>query len=131
LKVLESFLKNSGTEGKLDVTLEDAIKVIEEQVHVLKMIEERSLKMMAPLSFQDLVGQRIQRIIKLVRSMENRIEEIIVSFGIRLKKYKEDPSRSYEEMNRDVALYLSELKGPQRSGEGLNQEAIDNILESL
>jgi chemotaxis regulatin CheY-phosphate phosphatase CheZ len=82
LKVLESFLKNSGTEGKLDVTLEDAIKVIEEQVHVLKMIEERSLKMMAPLSFQDLVGQRIQRIIKLVRSMENRIEEIIVSFGI-------------------------------------------------
>ncbi len=82
MKVLESFLKNSGTEGKLDVTLEDAIKVIEEQVHVLKMIEERSLKMMAPLSFQDLVGQRIQRIIKLVRSMENRIEEIIVSFGI-------------------------------------------------
>ena len=87
--------------------------------------------MMEPLSFQDLVGQRIQRIIKLVRSMENRIEELIVSFGIKLKKHKEDPTKSYEELNKDVNKYLNELKGPQRSGQGLNQDAIDDILENL
>lgn len=131
LKVLETLLEKKSAGEKADITLEDAIKIIKEQVEVLKMIEERSLKMMEPLSFQDLVGQRIQRIIKLVRSMENRIEEMIVSFGIRLKKHKEDPSKSYEEMNKDVALYMSELKGPQRAGEGLNQEAIDDMLANL
>lgn len=131
LKILKTLLKEESDRDNVDITLEDAIKIIKEQIEVLKMIEERSLKMMEPLSFQDLVGQRIQRIIRLVRSMENRIEEMIVSFGIRLKKYKEDPSISYEEMNKDVALYMSELKGPQRAGDGLNQDAIDDILANL
>jgi chemotaxis protein CheZ len=131
LKILRSLLKEKVREDAVDINLEDAIKVIKDQVDVLKMIEERSLKMMEPLSFQDLVGQRIQRIIKLVRSMENRIEELIVSFGIKLKKHKEDPTRSYEELNKDVNKYLIGLKGPQRSGQGLNQDAIDDILENL
>jgi chemotaxis protein CheZ len=131
LKVLRSFLKERDVENATDIKLEDAIMVIEEQANTLKMIEDLSLKMMEPLSFQDLVGQRIQRIIKLVRSMENRIEEMIVSFGIRIKKHKEDPTRSYQELNKDVDRYLKELKGPQRAGEGLNQDAIDDLLENL
>ncbi len=131
LKILRSFLKEKVREDSVEINLEDAIKVIKDEVDVLKMLKERSLKMMEPLSFQDLVGQRIQRIIKLVRSMENRIEEMIVSFGIKIKKHKEDPTRSYEELNKDVSRYLNQLKGPQRSGEGLNQDAIDNILENL
>jgi len=131
LKILRSFLKEKVREDAVEINLEDAIKVIKDEVDVLKMLKERSLIMMEPLSFQDLVGQRIQRIIKLVRSMENRIEEMIVSFGIKIKKHKEDPTRSYEELNKDVSRYLNELKGPQRSGEGLNQDAIDNILENL
>jgi chemotaxis protein CheZ len=131
LKILKSLLKEKVRGDEVDLSLEDAVKVIKEQVNVLRMIEERSLKMMEPLSFQDLVGQRIQRIIKLVRSMENRIEELIISFGIKLKRHKEDPARSYEELSKDVNKYLIELKGPQRTGEGLNQEAIDNILENI
>lgn len=133
LKILKSILykERSGGENIVDITLEDAVKVIKEQIEILKMIEDQSLKMMEPLSFQDLVGQRIQRIIRLVRSMENRIEELIVSFGIKLKKHKEDPSRTYEELNRDVDLYMDVLKGPQRCGEGLNQDAIDDLLKNL
>jgi len=131
IKILNSFLKEKVRDDAVDINLVDVIQVIKDQVDVLKMIEERSLKMIEPLSFQDLVGQRIQRIIKLVRSMENRIEELIVSFGIKLKKHKQDPTRSYEELSKDVNKYLNELKGPQRSGDGLNQNAIDDILESL
>ena len=87
--------------------------------------------MMEPLSFQDLVGQRIQRIINLVKSMEVKIEELIVSFGIKLKKYKEDPEITYEELNKDVDKFMYELKGPQREGKGLDQTAIDELLNSL
>jgi len=131
LKALRSFLNQEVGGDSSGIKLADAIKVLNEQVDVLKMIEDRSLKMMEPLSFQDLVGQRIQRIIKLVRSMENKIEEMIVSFGIRLKRHKEDPNRTYEELNKDVDRYMSELKGPQRTGEGLNQDAIDDLLANL
>jgi chemotaxis protein CheZ len=127
IKILRSMLK----ENPEDINPEEMIKIIEEQIGVLKMIEDRSLKMMEPLSFQDLVGQRIQRIIKLVRSMENKIEEMIVSFGIKIKKHKEDPSRSYEDLNRDVDIFMTELKGPQRAGEGLNQDSIDDLLKNL
>jgi chemotaxis regulatin CheY-phosphate phosphatase CheZ len=112
-------------------TFDEAMEALEGQVKILRDIGSMSMQLMEPLSFQDLVGQRIQRIIKLVRSMEIRIEELIVSFGIRLQKHKEDPSKTYEDLNRDVDIYLTELKGPQREGEGLDQAGIDDLLEGL
>jgi chemotaxis protein CheZ len=129
IRILKSLLKDK--KGEDGLSLDDPISILNKQIDVLKNIEELSLKMMEPLSFQDLVGQRIQRIIKLVRSMENRIEELIVSFGIKLIKHKENPDRSYEELNKDVDKYMSDLKGPQRAGEGLNQDSIDDLLNNL
>lgn len=132
-KMLESLLssKEKSKGISIGISLEEAVQTIENQIDVLKDIEDRSLRMMEPLSFQDLVGQRIQKIIRLVRSMEMRIEELIVSFGIKLVKHKENPLKSYEELNRDVDRYMTELKGPQRSGEGLDQAGIDDLLNSL
>ncbi len=106
-------------------------KALEEEVAMLRSIAGLSMKMMEPLSFQDLVGQRIQRIVKLVKSMEARIEDLIISFGIKVRKHKEDPTRSYEELNREVELYKSELRGPQTEGEGLEQKDIDDLLANL
>jgi hypothetical protein len=106
-------------------------RALEDQVEVLRSIGGLSLKMMEPLSFQDLVGQRIQRIVRLVKSMELRIEDLIISFGIKIQKHKEDPSRTYEDLSREVEHYKSELKGPQTQGEGLDQDGIDDLLASL
>ena len=133
LKVVESFLNNNGhpDETAMSISLDDALGIIAQQRDVLKEIEGSSLKMMEPLSFQDLVGQRIQKIIKLVRSMELRIEELIVSFGIRLQKHKEDPTKTYAELNYDVEAYMMDLKGPLRAGEGLDQAGIDDLLANL
>lgn len=131
--ILENLIskQNEGEGMSIGVSLEEAIATIEYQMAFLKEVEQRSLNMMEPLSFQDLVGQRIQRIIRLVRSMEIRIEELIVSFGIKLKKHKEDPEKSYDELNKDVDEFMYELKGPQRSGEGLDQAAIDDLLNGI
>jgi chemotaxis regulatin CheY-phosphate phosphatase CheZ len=133
LKVLESFINGDVEQEGLqkERTLEEALNVIKGQIHVLQDIENRALNMMEPLSFQDLVGQRIQKIIKLVRSMELHIEELIVSFGIRLQKHKEDPTKTYADLNQDVEAFLNDLKGPQRTGEGLDQAGIDDLLASL
>ncbi len=108
--------------------LEQALK---EQVDVLRTIGGLCLKMMEPLSFQDLVGQRIQRIIRLVKTMEIRIEDLIISFGIKMKRHKEDPAISFEDLDREVEHYKSVLKGPQSEGEGLDQEGIDALLATL
>jgi len=131
-QILETYLsQNSNADDTSDMTLDEAVKIIESQLETLKNIESGSLKMMEPLSFQDLVGQRIQKIIKLVRSMELRIEELIVSFGIKLKNHKKDPTKSFDDLNKDVEEYMTELKGPQRAGEGLDQSGIDDLLNGL
>ena len=87
--------------------------------------------MMEPLSFQDLVGQRIQRIIRLVKTMEMRIEDLIISFGIKMQRHKENPAMTFEELDKEVAQYKSDLKGPQSDGEGLDQGEVDALLASL
>ena len=107
------------------------VQVLKGQAETLRTIGRLSLSMMEPLSFQDLVGQRIQRIINLVKSMELRIEDLIISFGIKMQKHKEDPSKSFEELAREVEHFKSGLKGPQSDGEGLDQEGIDDLLAGL
>jgi chemotaxis regulatin CheY-phosphate phosphatase CheZ len=126
-------LQEGGNGGKVAETLslEEALDLIQRNKNALNKVSSLSLSMMEPLSFQDLVGQRIQRIIKLVKTMETRIEDLIISFGIKLQRHREDPSRSFEDLDRDVEVYKSELKGPQREGDGLEQDDIDALLDSL
>ncbi len=121
-QAIESTQKNSEN---------DPMAVLKKQIDGFRKINKLCMNMLEPLSFQDLVGQRIQRIIKLVESMEKRIEDLVVSFGVKLQKHKEAPDLSYEEVSEEVEEFTSELKGPQREGEGLDQAAIDDLLASL
>jgi chemotaxis protein CheZ len=105
--------------------------ILKEQMACLEGIKDLSLRMMEPLSFQDLVGQRIQKIIRLVKTMEARIEDIIISFGVKMQKHRQNPERSFEDLREEVEQYKCELKGPQRQGEGLGQAQIDELLASL
>ena len=44
---------------------------------------------------------------------------------------REDPTRSYSDLRKEVEDYRSELKGPLRNGEGLDQKDIDALLSAL
>lgn len=110
---------------------EEMSGVLREQRECLQGIKDLSLRMMEPLSFQDLVGQRIQKIIRLVKTMEARIEDIIISFGLKIQRHKQNPDKTFEELRREVEEYKCELKGPQRQGEGLGQSQIDELLATL
>ena len=83
------------------------------------------------MSFQDLTGQRIKRIITLVSQMEERLKNMLIYFGIRLKEKEKNPDISMEELNRVAEEKGSEMRGPQRSGQGLDQSDIDDILSNL
>ena len=108
-----------------------SVPLLQELLKGYERIGRLSLNMLEPLSFQDLVGQRIQRIVKLVKTMETRIEDLVISFGVKLQKHKTDPNLSYEEIAQEAEQIRSELKGPSREGEGLDQAAVDELLASL
>ena len=128
LGILTSLISENGHDAE---AAGKAMRVVEDDVDVLKQLGSLSMSMLEPLSFQDLVGQRIQKIIKLVKSMEFRIEDLVISFGIKIQRHRENPERSFDDLRKDVENYKSELKGPQNEGEGLDQSDIDDLLAAL
>jgi len=83
------------------------------------------------MSFQDLTGQRIKRILSLVGQMEDRLQEMVVSFGIKIAEKEKNPLVTEKELDLAVAKKQSELAGPQKAGCGLDQEGIDDLLASI
>lgn len=85
----------------------------------------------AQMSFQDLTGQRIKRIITLVSEMEEKIKSMVISFGIKLEEREKNPHISQDELQKVVDEKVEELSGPQRQGQGLDQSGIDDLLANL
>jgi len=83
------------------------------------------------MSFQDLTGQRIKRIMSLVNQMEDKLKKMVVSFGFKLSEKKKNPNISEDELRRMVAVKESELASPQKEGQGLDQAGIDELLANL
>ncbi len=117
-------------ERKLMVDSGLATKLIEKHIESFEKIRNLSMNMTEPLCFQDLVGQRIQKIVRLVKSMEERIKDLVETLGVRLQEYKktQDTISDHRQENAEGG---SLLKGPQNDGEGLNQSAVDELLASL
>ncbi len=139
--IMSSF--NSGVIPPDDVTAEAAGAQIDSQTlvqmmpHLNQMTEiadnNRSLiaDTFVQMSFQDLTGQRIKRIMKLVREMESRLQKMIVSFGIRLAEKERNPEITESELAQAVADKETELAGPQKVGCGLDQAGIDELLANI
>ena len=83
------------------------------------------------MSFQDLTGQRIKRIMNLVSHMESRLQKMVVSFGIKVAEKERNPDISDTELAQAVAEKESELAGPQKIGCGLDQAGIDELLANI
>jgi len=85
----------------------------------------------AQMSFQDLTGQRIKRVLGLVQQMEDRLQQMVVSFGIKIAEKEKNPLVTEKELDLAVAKKQSELAGPQKAGCGLDQDGIDDLLASI
>ncbi len=118
-----------------------------------KRLDDRSLAMLAPIfdrlesgqrnmqllisdsfvqmSFQDLTGQRIKKIIALVGDMEERITRMVISFGIKLTAKEKHPEISQADLQKAVDEKVQLLAGPQRNGQGMDQAEIDSLLADL
>ena len=87
--------------------------------HMLGADEKRLLDIMTALSFQDLVGQRIKKILTILEDVEHKLLEMVVVFGL-----KQDGAPA--QVNGRADLMLKELEVSRSTA--LKQDLVDEIL---
>ncbi len=115
----------------------DIFKKIENAFTVTTNICEDITKITETLSFQDLSGQQIMKIIKLLSDFQFQLLALVVSFGSQLRSKERNADITPEESKRlaqeDVDRYLRSM-GAAAEGEEtgpLDQESVNKILEEM
>lgn len=80
------------------------------------------------LSFQDLTGQRVKKVLSALQTIESTVFELYMSTGIALKEHAKEPEKDTALIQNHAKQVVSELKGPCRD---TNQESVDDLLAQL
>lgn len=89
------------------------------------------------LSFQDITGQRIKKVVAALNGIERSVVELYISSGLVMEGAEKDPGRDAAALKAEAQKAVedfrenrkSELKGPDRNG--ASQAAIDDMLAQL
>lgn len=100
-------------------------------------IEEMAIEILMACSFQDLTGQRINKVVKALHYLESRVNKMIRIWGVDLSDEEErtkfaskaDPHALEDDHLIDKRPDAHLLNGPQMDGEGVAQEDIDALFE--
>jgi chemotaxis regulatin CheY-phosphate phosphatase CheZ len=114
----------------------DVFKKIEDAFNVASSITDDISRITEALSFQDLSGQQILKIIKLLTDFQVQLLAIVVSFGSQLKTKEKNAGVTVTESKRiaqeDVDKYLKSMTTEEVGGEGaLDQDAVNDLLQNL
>jgi len=93
-----------------------------------KSLNQDLLAIMTSLSFQDLTGQRIKKIVDTLRTIEEQVVNLYLSSGLSIKTKEEHPEKDFQSIKQEAQVKMSELKGPQ---EKVKQEDVDALLQEL
>lgn len=86
---------------------------------ICDLIDANTTEIYTACSFQDLTGQRIRKVIQVLNFLEARIDAMICIWRLDDLEFVSTTQDDNEK---------SLLNGPARPGEGLEQNAIDNLL---
>ena len=92
-------------------------------INVLDEIGNLTIKIFENCNFQDITGQRTNKVVKTIYFLEDRIMKMIDIWG-GAEEFKE-LAHEQEEMDEDAKL----LEGPQHEGEGVSQADIDALFD--
>lgn len=85
-------------------------------------------KILTSLSFQDLTGQRIKKVIDALGKIETTALELFVSTGLALKAHQQEPGKDMDTIKKEAKQTASKLKGPTLDA---NQADVDDLLAQL
>lgn len=91
--------------------------------------ESDLVEIMTTLSFQDLTGQRIKRIIGALKKIESIVFDVYMSTGLIVKAHDQQPEKAMDEIERETQQKVTELKGPSR--DAASQGDVDDLLAQL
>lgn len=95
---------------------------------------ERSLTgIITDLSFQDLTGQRLKKVVSAISSIRDTVFDLYMSTGLMMKTKEETPEKDLGEIaaeskRKAAEIRTSELKGPTMDA---SQKDVDDLLASL
>jgi chemotaxis signal transduction protein/chemotaxis regulatin CheY-phosphate phosphatase CheZ len=90
------------------------------QIEQLHMEDEKTLmEIITSLSFQDLTGQRINKIVTMVATVQDKLRDLIQAFGIKVDEVRKDP---VPEPSPEPAA--------EEAGK-LAQDSVDSLLNQL
>jgi len=89
---------------------------------------EDLMRIMTTLSFQDLTGQRIKRIIEAIKKVEQIVLDLYLSTGLQMKAWAEEPQKDIKVLEAEAKQKVSALKGPQTK---VGQGDVDDLLAQL
>ena len=118
--------------ASLEVTAKDEKSLA--RLDVLNAESEASLtNIITALSFQDLTGQRLKKVVAAITSIQENVFDLYVSTGLMLKTREEEPEKTITEIAAESRRKVeeikhSELKGPTRDA---SQNDVDDLLASL
>lgn len=102
---------------------------IQKLIDINEDLGENLLNIMTALSFQDLTGQRIKKIITALKSIEGIVFDLYMSTGLMIKHREEQPGKDIEALADESKKKVSELKGP--ASDGKSQGEVDDLLAQL
>ncbi|WP_209000037.1 protein phosphatase CheZ [Pannonibacter tanglangensis] len=87
-------------------------------------IDAKATEIFMACSFQDLTGQRTQKVVHVLRYLESRINLMIGIWGI--AEVKADETAGPVDTRPDAHL----LNGPQMDGKGVSQSFVDSMMDT-
>lgn len=131
MDIVEKHMEMQATSNQILHSLKSG-GVTKEQLQDLREMSDTLnadlMAIMTTLSFQDLTGQRIKRIVGAIKNVEAIVLDLYLSTGLKVRAHEESPDKSVDEIEAETAQQVHELKGPQS---GSSQAAVDDLLASL
>ena len=127
--------QNDGILSALRNEAEDPARIIQLETNNFRLCKDLT-NLMTTLSFQDITGQRIKRVVSALNQIEAMVVELYVSSGLLLEAAEKDPTKNVQELQDEARQAVkefnqvrSDLKGPDKAG--VSQGAIDDMLFQL
>jgi len=107
----------------------DAMDALEEFAATLppeqaEIVTGATMRVYEACNFQDITGQRTTKVIKALKSIEERVEGLVSAFGEEIAKFAAANPKKKVELEGEAAL----LNGPQLEGKGVSQADIDAMF---
>ena len=83
------------------------------------------------LTFRDITGQRINKVVSTLQHIEQTIYKMAISIGADVNKKVERKDINTDLKANDAREDADLLNGPQLDGDGISQDEIDALLASF